>query len=318
MPGSPRAGGRRAAVATHDPARPGWSAMSARPTPASGWSRPMERCCIRALSPPMISPRSARRSRPISARAAAPADAARRGALGDRRSDERPGPMTNHPWSFSVAALRDRLGFERFWRSFHRGGAGVAAAAMAADRMVVGGAPVEGRPIAVPRPGSGLGVSPSGRGGSRWPARGACHDGAGERARAENAVLGMRRRFSTTSRPNATFGPGSGQSLRQRLAALDRVPAAPYTAAQITDPETGASDPLCREATAMFCAMLGTFAGNFALTPAQRGRSTGPGGIVPRAGRRALPDSLRPARGSEPEAAAGWAPFWRQSRAMAS
>ena len=44
-------------------------------------------------------------------------------------------------------------------------------------------------------------------------------------------------------------------------------------------------DPLCGETTTMFCAMLGTMAGNLALTLGARGGVFIAGGIVPRLGR---------------------------------
>ncbi len=43
-------------------------------------------------------------------------------------------------------------------------------------------------------------------------------------------------------------------------------------------------DPLCVETTTMFCAMLGTMAGNLALTLGARGGVFIAGGIVPRLG----------------------------------
>ena len=109
----------------------------------------------------------------------------------------------------------------------------------------------------------------------------------------ESAVLGMmRRHFDHVSAERCLSGPGL-VNLYNSLAALDRVPAAPYTAAQITDPETGARDRLCGEATAMFCAMLGTVAGNLALTLGARGGVYIGGGIVPRLGARFVDSAFR-------------------------
>src|SRR6266851_721755 len=144
----------------------------------------------------------------------------------------------------------------------------------AADRMPVGGgAPVAGRPIGVLGPGSGLGVSGMIPAGSGWVAL-AGEGGHVTMAAAnerESAVLElMRRRLDHVSAERCLSGPGL-VNLYNSLAALDRVPAAPYTAAQITDPDTAARDPLCREATAMFCAMLGTVAGDLALTLGAQG-----------------------------------------------
>src|SRR5713101_9979387 len=198
--------------------------------------------------------------------------------------------MTNHPWSFSIAALRGRFGLERLVAINDFTAVALALPRLTAgDRMAVGGgAPVEGRPIGVLGPGSGLGVSGLIPAGSGWvPLAGegghVTMAAANER---ESAVLElMRRGFDHVSAERCLSGPGL-VNLYNSLAALDRVPAAPYPAAQITDLETGMRDPLCREATAMFCAMLGTFAGNLALTLGAQGGVYIAGGIVPRLGQR--------------------------------
>src|SRR5713226_6710871 len=59
--------------------------------------------------------------------------------------------MTNHPWSFSVAVLRDRLGLERLVAINDFTAVALALPRLkASDRMAVGGgAPVAGRPIGV-------------------------------------------------------------------------------------------------------------------------------------------------------------------------
>src|SRR6266568_1365055 len=80
--------------------------------------------------------------------------------------------MTNHPWSFSIAALRDRLGLERLVTINDFTAVALALPRLtAADRMPVGGGmPVDGRPIAVLGPGSGLGASGLIPDGSGWVA----------------------------------------------------------------------------------------------------------------------------------------------------
>ncbi|TMK27762.1 MAG: glucokinase, partial [Alphaproteobacteria bacterium] len=50
---------------------------------------------------------------------------------------------------------------------------------------------------------------------------------------------------------------------------------------------------LCREATAMFCAMLGTVAGDLALTLGAKGGVYIAGGIVPRLGARFVESGFR-------------------------
>src|SRR5256885_10113318 len=149
---------------------------------------------------------------------------------------------------------------------------------------VGGGMPIDGRPIAVLGPGSGLGASGLIPDGARWSpltGEGGHVTMAAVTAR-ENGVLDwMRRHFDHVSAERCLSGPGL-VNLYNALAGLDGVPAAPYTAAPITDPATGARDPLCREATAMFCAMLGTVAGDLALTLGAQGGVYVDGGIVPR------------------------------------
>src|SRR6266436_934204 len=205
--------------------------------------------------------------------------------------------MTNHPWSFSVAALRDRLGFERLVAINDFTAVALALPRLsAADRVPVGGgAPVEGRPIAVLGPGSGLGASGLISVGSSWVAL-AGEGGHVTMAAAnerESAVLEhMRRRFDHVSAERCLSGPGLVKLSTSR-AALDSVPAAPYPAAQITDAETAARDPLCREATAMFCAMLGTVAGDLVLTLGAQGGVYIAGGIVPRLGARFVESGFR-------------------------
>src|ERR1700676_740217 len=69
--------------------------------------------------------------------------------------------MTNHPWSFSVAALQKRLGFGRLVALNDFTAVALALPRLSqGDRMPVGGgAPVAGTPLAVLGPGSGLGAS---------------------------------------------------------------------------------------------------------------------------------------------------------------
>ena len=137
-------------------------------------------------------------------------------------------------------------------------------------------------------PGTGLGVSGLVPAGSEWIALSGegGHVTMAPMSERENAVLDlMRARFDHVSAER--FISGSGLvNLYNSLAALDGVPAASYTPAQITDPEIGQQDPLCHEATAMFCAMLGTVAGNLALSLGAQGGVYIAGGIVPKLGSR--------------------------------
>ena len=196
--------------------------------------------------------------------------------------------MTNHPWNFSVVALKDRFGFDRLEVINDFTALALALPRLSPqDRLVVGGgAAVTGAPIGVLGPGSGLGVSGLVPSGSGWiPLNGeGGHATIAPATDRESAVLDrMRRHFDHVSAERALSGPGL-VNLYNTLAGLDGVPAQGFTAAQITDLAIRDADPLCVETTRMFCAMLGTMAGNLALTLGARGGVYIGGGIVPRLG----------------------------------
>jgi glucokinase len=198
--------------------------------------------------------------------------------------------MTNHPWSFSISALQVQLGFNRLevLNDF-------TALALALphlkpeDRLIVGGGvAAQGTPLGVLGPGSGLGVSgmiPSGAGWIALAGEGG-HATMAPATDRESAVLEhLRRHLDHVSAERVLSGPGL-VNLYNALASLDGIPSRGYTAAQITDPDLGAADALCAEATSLFCGMLGTMAGNLALTLGARGGIYIGGGIVPRLGER--------------------------------
>jgi glucokinase len=196
--------------------------------------------------------------------------------------------MTNHPWSFSIDSLRRRLGLNqlRVINDF-------AANALSiphldkTDLVQVGlGLSDVEAPIGVIGPGTGLGVSALLPGdGSVIPlqSEGGHVTMAAANAR-ETAVLDlMRQRFDHVSAERVLSGPGL-VNLYNALCELARAPAAPFSPAQITDPKIGEEDPHAREAASMFCAMLGTVAGNLALTLGARAGIYIAGGIVPKLG----------------------------------
>jgi glucokinase len=198
--------------------------------------------------------------------------------------------MTNHPWTFSIACLQKRLRFQRLEVINDFTAQALALPRLRdEDKVAVGGGKAEtGYPIGVLGPGSGLGVSGLIPSGERWLPL------AGEGGHAtmppftarEGAVLDvMRKRFDHVSAERVISGPGI-VNLYNSLAAVDGVPAKQYTAAQITDAKIGSEDALCGEATEMFCAMLGTVAGNLALTLGAKGGVYIGGGIIPRLGER--------------------------------
>lgn len=196
--------------------------------------------------------------------------------------------LTNHAWSFSTAALRTSLGLTelRIVNDFHANS--LAVPHLAADELVKigGGEAVEGAPVGILGPGSGLGVSvlvSTDEGAVAVPGEGGHVTMAAADAR-ESAVLEiLRGRFGHVSAERVLSGPGL-VNLYGTLCQLADAPVAPLTAEQISDPALRAGDRFAREATEMFCAMLGTVAGNLALTVGARGGIYIAGGIVPKLG----------------------------------
>ena len=205
--------------------------------------------------------------------------------------------MTNHPWRFSIRELGDRFGFERLEVINDFTALALALPHLRPeDRLAVGGGDaVAAMPIGVLGPGSGLGVSGLVSSKSGWIAL----TGEGGHATMapatdrESAVLDrMRKHFDHVSAERILSGPGL-VNLYNTLAQLDGIPSRGFTAPQITDLAVRAEDPLCVATLDMFCSMLGTMAGNLALTLGARGGVYIGGGIVPRLGRSFIDSPFR-------------------------
>jgi glucokinase len=198
--------------------------------------------------------------------------------------------LTNHPWSFSIAALKQHLALDRLIVVNDFTANALAMPHLHPDErfQVGGGSPAPDAPIAVLGPGTGLGVSgllPTGSGWTALSGEGG-HATMAPADERESLVLDhMRRRFDHVSAERLLSGPGL-VNLYQTLCEIEGVPAAPFTPAQITDRRIGEAEPLCRAALEMFCAMLGTVASDLALILGARGGVYIAGGIVPRLGAR--------------------------------
>jgi glucokinase len=205
--------------------------------------------------------------------------------------------LTNHPWSFSIAGLKRQLGLARLVviNDFTANALAVPRLRPEDRQPVGGGVATEGAPIGVLGPGTGLGVSglvPTPQGFVALATEGGHATLAPADAR-ESAVLDrLRRRFDHVSAERVLSGQGL-VTLYTTLAEIAGVPAGPFTPAQIADRAIGESEPLVRDALAMFCAMLGTMAGNLALTLGARGGIYIAGGIVPRLGARFAESAFR-------------------------
>lgn len=202
--------------------------------------------------------------------------------------------MTNHPWSFSIAELRTRLGLRRLRVLNDFEALAHAVPVLGASDLwpVGGGAAVPQGNLAVIGPGTGLGVS------------GLVHDGQGSwrvivgegghvtlpaaSARESSLLAVLRERFGHVSAERALSGPGL-VNLYEAACVLDGESPGALEPAQVMAAAfapAAAHHPQCQEAVSAFASLLGNVAGNLALTLGARGGVFIGGGIVPRLGAR--------------------------------
>jgi glucokinase len=202
--------------------------------------------------------------------------------------------MTNHPWAFSIDALQRELRVQRLLvlNDFEALAHAVPGLGANERSAVGGGAAVPGAALAVIGAGTGLGVSglvADGRGGWRVIVGEGGHVTlpAGN-AREASLLAVMRERFGHVSAERALSGPGL-VNLYEAASRLDgEAPDALEPAQVLARSVPGAPEHSvqCEEAVRVFAALLGTVAGNLALTLGARGGVFIGGGIVPRLGAR--------------------------------
>jgi len=191
--------------------------------------------------------------------------------------------MTNHCWSFSIGALKAELGLDTLLvvNDF-------AALAMSLPHLkgeqrerIGGGVEQPGKPIGLIGPGTGLGVSGVVPCGERWIAL------AGEGGHASFAPV-TKQEMKILQALWEEYGhvsaerllSGLGLELIHRALAGQRL-----SAPEITGRALDGTSVACRETVETFCAVLGSVAGNVALTLGATGGMYIGGGIVPRLGR---------------------------------
>jgi glucokinase len=192
--------------------------------------------------------------------------------------------MTNRHWSFSIAELQRALGVARLAVINDFTALALSLPDLGASDLVAigGGQAVPGAARAVIGPGTGLGVSGllqrgarplaiEGEGGHATLAACSAHEAA--------VIEQLRRRFDHVSAERALSGPGL-VNLHQACAAVAGRAADALEPGDVLD--RAAHDEDCRAALELFCAFLGTMAGNLALTLGARGGVYIGGGIVPR------------------------------------
>jgi glucokinase len=146
------------------------------------------------------------------------------------------------------------------------------------------GRAVPDAPRVVLGPGSGLGVACLVT-GSQGPVAIASEGGhatlAGTSSREDAIIHFLRQRFGHVSVERTVSGPGL-ENIYQAIAGLDRKDVPSITAAEITKNALNGESLIAAAALETFCAFLGSFAGNAALTFGARGGVYIAGGIAPR------------------------------------
>jgi glucokinase len=102
---------------------------------------------------------------------------------------------------------------------------------------------------------------------------------AGSSPREDAVIAHLRRRLGHVSAERVLSGNGL-ENLHDALAALDDITLPRRSAAEITRAGIEGSCPTSRAAIDMFCAMLGTVAGNLALTFGAKGGIFIAGGVL--------------------------------------
>lgn len=196
--------------------------------------------------------------------------------------------MTNYHWQFSIEEMRQRLGLDTLVvvNDF-------TALAMALPRLrreekqqIGGGQAVPQSVVGLLGSGTGLGVSgliPSGDG---WIALGTEGGHASFAPRDEREIAILRhawREHAHVSFERLCSGPGMAL-IHRALAELHGQRAEALQAPEITQAALEHGDKLALETLEVFCALLGTAAGNLAVTLGALGGVYVGGGIVPRLG----------------------------------
>jgi glucokinase len=196
--------------------------------------------------------------------------------------------MTNHDWHFSIEATRRALGFDTLLVVNDFTALAMALPGLTDTQRVQvgGGTRRQNSVIGLLGPGTGMGVSGLIPADDRWIALGSegGHASFAPSDEREDLVLQYaRKKWSHVSFERVAAGPGI-EIIYRALAARDkkRVPST-LDVSEIS--KRGLEgDPLAAETLDCFCGILGTFAGNIAVTLGALGGIYIGGGVVPRLG----------------------------------
>ena len=198
--------------------------------------------------------------------------------------------MTNHHWEFSIAALRQECGFDTLLveNDFSALARALPYLDPCQKRQVGGGAARSHSAMGLLGAGTGLGVSglvPCAEGWSALRSEGG-HVTFSPANETEIAILRFAwGRFDHVSAERLLSGVGL-ELIYRALAQHSGQPDRQLVAPEITRRALAGECALCNEVIDAFCGMLGTVAGNLAITLGAQGGIYIGGGIVPRLGER--------------------------------
>jgi len=191
----------------------------------------------------------------------------------------------NSGWVIDAATVQSRVGFAsvRLLNDFEAIAWSLRRLA-SNDLLAIGGGHAQANaPMVVTGAGTGFGIAaflPS-AGGLVIPSEGGHANLPGNSDREDAVIDLLRRKFGRVSAERVLSGPGL-QNLYRAIAELDRADVPDRSAAEITRAALAGTCPVSKAALDMFCAMLGTVAGDLALLFRARGGVCLAGGIVPR------------------------------------
>ncbi|WP_119731198.1 glucokinase [Thermomonospora amylolytica] len=191
--------------------------------------------------------------------------------------------LTNAHWAGNAAEVRADLGLDHIelMNDFEALALALPTLGPGDLRPLGDAAPSGDAPAAVVGPGTGLGVAGLIRAGDRLvavPGEGGHVDLPAATEREHRIVTMLREERGTAEAEHLLSGEGLTR-LYELVARLHGVPVEPLSTAQICARRT---DPLCYETLETFCSLLGSFAGNVALTFGARAGVYIGGGILPR------------------------------------
>jgi len=192
--------------------------------------------------------------------------------------------LTNLNWSFSIAALQAELGLSQLVVINDFAATAIAVPYLPeAHRYNVGPAPTEAvGPLGIIGPGTGLGVSALVPYSGKWvlvPSEGGHSTMPAATSDEERILDHLRRRWRHVSAERVLSGAGL-VNLYDALCAIEGKNPDALSPAEVTDRAMQGSDATCVETFNVFCSMLGTVAGNLALTLGATGGIYVAGGIL--------------------------------------